>query len=390
MPRIFTFVASNKNPMAQYFLDQSIDFQILLSLLMMACLIQLGYFWIFFSRISFFRKKNTTSDQPPVSIVLVANNQYEFLQTNLPALLEQEYPDFEVVVVNDNSDDGTEDLLKELSHQHNNLQSIVLKQSLNWFKGRKFPLSLGIKSAKNDFILFTDPACKPISDQWISEIISSYDGQTEIVLGYASWQTTSVFNRFYRFVAFYDALFYFSMALSGIPFKGIGKNLSYKRGLFYKHKGFSSHYTISAGEDEIFVNKAAKKQNTSICIHEAGKVISEKNTSFLNWLNLERSRLKIRRFFKPAHRVMISLYSASVFIFYTSFAFLLIAGFHWLVPVSVFALRLISQTIIFAFTQKKLSEKKLLLLSPFFEIFILLIDFFIWINLLFSRKYKWT
>jgi len=370
--------------------DHSTDILIALILLIPVCVIQLAYYWIFFSRLAFYRIKKVSDEKPAVSIVLTANNQYAYLYKYLPVLLDQDYPDFEVLVVNDNSDDGTEDLLKELSRQFDNLKSIALRQSLNWFKGRKFPLSLGIKSARNDIIVLIDAACRPESKNWISEITTAYQNKVEIVLGYTTFETPSFINRFLRFTAFYDALVYLSLALSGIPFKGIGKNLSYKRELFYRHKGFSSHYTISAGDDEIFVNKTANSKNTAICISKDSIVKSTTKVSFFKWLQHEKSRLNIRKYFKTGHRFLISLFSASTFLFYGLFIYLLVAGVPWFIPVSVFGLRLISQVIIFGLVQKKLSEKKLLLFSPLFEIVIVAIDFIIWLVLLFAKRSKWA
>jgi len=353
-------------------------------------LVQLFYFWGVFSALAFFKAKKQTDSFPPVSVVITANNQYNDLQKSLPSMLSQDYPDFEVVVVNDNSDDSSNELLEDFSKQYTNLKVVELKQSLNWFSGRKFPLSLGIKSATNNLILLTDPGCVPQSNGWIKAMTGSFTSNSEIVLGYSSYNTTSKINKWFRFTAFYDALLYLSMALRGLPFKGIGKNMGYSRELFYRNKGFSSHYVISAGDDELFVNRAANKHNVAVVVSEEGTIKQVKKMSFSSWLAGEKNRLKIRRFFNIRDRMLIRAFSFTSFAFYGLLVTLLFLGVPIFLVGFIFALRFISMMLISALAQKRLSEKKLILLSPIFEIFLILIDFFIWVLLFFNRKKKWS
>jgi GT2 family glycosyltransferase len=352
--------------------------------------IQLLFFWIFFSRLAFGKRCKRNPDKLPVSVIVLVNNQYNDLRKNLPEILNQDYPDYEVVVVNENAEDGSEELLERFSEQYPHLKIVEMKQSLNWFKGRKFPLSIGIKSAKNEILLLTDIRCSPATSRWIAEMVAAYDERTEIVLAYSTFHTGSKINIWYRFVAFYDALLYLSMAKSGLAFKGIGRNLSYRRSLFFDHKGFSSHYQINAGDDELFVNKAATRTNVRVQTSPASMINHTKSLSFAQWLANENDRLSTRRHFKLWHRFIISLFTTSSFFFYVLFVLLLIVNIQWPVVVVLFLLRFISQMIIFGFAGKKLSEKGLLLLSPVFEIFLVLIDAIIWLKLLFSKTNKWS
>jgi len=362
---------------------------LLFGVFIFSLLVQLGYFWIVFGKLAFFKPKQISDGQPPVSVVITAYNQYSDLKKNLPYFLEQDYPEFEVMVVNDNSEDGSTELLQDFSHLYSNLSIVNLKQNLNWFKGRKFPLSLGIKSARHEVLILSDPICRPVSKSWIKEMVSAYTPASEIVLAYSTYDTKSKLNLWYRFSAFYDGLFYLSMGLAGKPFKGIGKNLSYQKQLFYKNKGFSSHYKINVGDDEIFINKTAKKQNTCIQLSPGSKMAVVKTISFANWLKGEKTRILIRKFFKTGSRIFISLFNTTALLFFASFTALLIFGFDWVLLVPLFGLRLVSQLIIFGFAAKKLNEKRLLLLSPLLELLVMLTDFFIWLGLLFGRKNKW-
>jgi cellulose synthase/poly-beta-1,6-N-acetylglucosamine synthase-like glycosyltransferase len=369
---------------------QHVWYAILVLAFLVVILVQMIYYWMFFSRLAFHKPRKVSDGKPPVSVIVLARNQYNDLLHTLPVLLGQDYPEFEVLVADDNSDDGSDELLEKLTEQHANLRVVKLTQSLNWFKGRKFPLSLGIKSANHDVLLLTDIQFRPAGKNWISELAGSYSENTEIVLGYATYDTSSKLNKWLRFMAFYDGLVYLSMALSGRTFKGIGSNLSYRKSLFYRHKGFSSHYVINAGDDELFVNRTATGRNVRIQVSGNSMVKSAKPVSLLQWLAKEKTRLSIRRYFKFSHRALISVFSTSTFLFYLIFILLLLLQIQWPVVVGLFAVRFISQMIIFVLAQKRLSEKNLLLLSPFFEVILVLVDLFIWIRLLLSKKSTWN
>ena len=368
--------------------EQPFVFWLLVSFAAIA-LVQLIYFWLLFVRLAFYKKTFEETEEKPVSVVIIANNQYRDVNENLAAFLEQAHRKYEVVLVVDNSEDGTMELAEEFTAKYPHLRIVELTQSLNWFSGRKFPLSLGIKSAYSDLILLTDITCRPANDHWITQMTSAMQPGREIVLGYSSWRTTSKINKWLRFTAFYDALLYLSAALSGIAFKGIGRNLSYTRELFYRNKGFSAHYTIIAGDDELFVNKTATRKNVSVQLSAASRIDQVRPVTFRQWLQSERARWRIRHYFKPGHRLLIETYNVSLFLFYAILTALVILKAPWISVAAIFALRLISQLILFGLIQKRLHEKNLLLLTPFFEILLLLIDFFIRLRLLFSPKRKW-
>lgn len=375
--------------MIEQILNNPVNFWLFIAFTL-ALIIQLIYFWGYFARLAFYKVPASHGDFPPVSVILTVSNQYNDLKRNLKHFLNQEYPDFEVVVVIDNCDDDTDELLKDFSKHYDNLHIVELKQKLNWFSGRKFALSLGIKSAINPTLLLSDPTCRPETNHWIREMVAGFSGGKEVVIGYATYNTGTKFNKWLRFTAFYDALFYLSKALQGMPFKGIGKNLAYSRDLFYRHKGFSSHYAINVGDDELFVNRAATGKNTKVRICCEARTEQIKPVDFSGWLKNESTRLRIRKMFRFKHKFSIRLFSFTSFLFYA----LLVALLFFRAPVipvmAILLLRLISQMIVFGLAMRKLCEKKLLWLSPFLEILIIIADFFIWIYILIGPKPKWS
>jgi glycosyltransferase involved in cell wall biosynthesis len=333
---------------------------------------QLFYFWGIFARFAFYRKKTPTNNLPPVSVVISAKNEYHNLKDKLPSILNQNYPDFEVVIVNDASDDETIFLLQDLEREYKHLKIVNISQDLNFFKGKKFPLSLGIKSAKNEVLLLTDADCIPSSPNWIREMAGNFNSNTEIVLGYGPYEKkNNVLNMIIRYETIMTSVQYFSYTLAGIPYMGVGRNLAYTKSLFIKNKGFISHYTISSGDDDLFINKAATSRNTSIEIHPDSYTVSPAKNIFRDWWYQKRRHLSTGYYYKPKHKFILGIYSGSLVFMYLLFVTLLLAKFYMYIVLAIFAVRLISKLIIFKKSMQRLNENKLLLISPLFELFLL-------------------
>ncbi len=352
--------------------------------------IQLFYVWAIFARFAFYRKKNPIAAFAPVSVVICAKNEYHNLKDNLPVILNQDYPDFEVVVVNDASDDETIFLLQDLEREYKHLKIVNITQDLNFFKGKKFPLSLGIKSARNDRLLLTDADCLPSSQNWIREMAGNFNDKTEIVLGYGPYEKKdNLLNMIIRYDTIMTALQYFSYTLSGMPYMGVGRNLAYSKSLFIRNKGFISHYTISSGDDDLFINKAASKFNTAIEINPDSFTVSPAKNIFSDWWHQKRRHLSTGKHYKPKHKFMLGLYSASLAIMYLLFTALLLLNIYIYFVLGLFALRLISNLIIFKNSMQRLNEKKLLLFSPLFELFLLGLFPLIMLANLVIKQSKW-
>lgn len=356
-------------------------------------LIQLIYYWAVFARVSFFKSKKIVSENPilpPVSIVISARNEYLNLERNLPMLFAQDYPNFEVVVVNDCSDDGSEEMLTDLARKEPKLNLVHIRQSLNFFQGKKFPLSIGIKSAKNDILLLTDADCVPLSDQWIKSMVESYKEKTELVLGYGPYRKKfGLLNLLIRFDTLHIGLQYLSYALSGVPYMGVGRNLSYHKSLFLRNKGFTSHYNISSGDDDLFVAKVASKKNTRIVIHEDSRTISEPSKNFSAWIRQKRRHLSTGKYYSFGMKFRLGLYNLTQFTFYAACAGLYFLPIHFVFPTAMLGFRLINQYIIFGAASKRLGEKSIWLVTPFAELFFMFFNPFIAFTNIFSRQVRW-
>ena len=254
-------------------------------------IIQLFYYLFFFSRLFFYKEKvKETSRTHAVSVIICARDEAENLAQNLPGALVQEYKTtHEVIVVNDNSYDDSKYLLEELKKTFRQLQVVELTQEAKMIPGKKFPLSIGIKSAKYEIVLLTDADCVPASEHWINSMQEVYNDDTEIVLGYGAYhKKKGLLNKIIRWETFHSALQYFSYALAGTTYMGVGRNLSYKKEIFYRHKGFSAHNNIPGGDDDLFINMAATKRNTKINVNKDSFTLSKPANSWKQWLSQKK------------------------------------------------------------------------------------------------------
>jgi len=225
--------------------------------------------------------------------------------------------------------------------------------------GKKYPLSIGIREAKHEIILLTDADCVPASEHWIEKMQNGYDENIEIVLGYGAYhKRKGLLNKLIRFETFHTALQYLSYALAGIPYMGVGRNLSYKKSLFIRNKGFSSINHIPGGDDDLFINKTATKKNTAVVIDPDAITRSIPKTTWGGWLRQKSRHYSTAKFYKPKHKFLLGLYFATQFIFYPLLASAIIF-YDWRYVLAVFGIRFLVQAFVLFKTMKKMGEKDL-------------------------------
>ena len=324
-------------------------------------LIQVFYYLFFFLRLALYKTKLKTASQThPVSVIICARDEAANLAKNLPGSLLQQYStSHEVIVVDDNSFDDSKYLLEEFQKSFKQLHVIELKQEAKFIPGKKFPLSVGIKTAKYEILLLTDADCVPASENWIDTMQQAYDPETEIVLGYgAYYNRKGLLNKLIRWETFHSALQYFSYTLAGLPYMGVGRNLSYKRNVFFRHKGFTAHNHVASGDDDLFINMAANKTNTKININEAAFTLSEPAKTWKQWIKQKRRHYSTAKYYKPIHKCLLGCYSFSLFLYYPLLATSAIF-YNWQITLLVFGLRVVIQAFILYPTMKKLKEQRL-------------------------------
>lgn len=357
-----------------------------LTILMAASLIILCiYYAIFHFRVGRYKgpkKKNTapatSSPCPPVSVVLTAQNDAEWLKTNLVYLLEQDYPDFEVVVVDYMSKDETQFVLKILSENYPNLKVVPLAGNANGYRGKKYPMSIGIKSAKNDILVFADPNCRPIdltNFSWLRQVVSAYaDPKTEAVLGYCAIQPKpGPFNWLQQYDNLAHSVEYLAAAIMRHPFTGNGRNLSYRRSLFMRKRGFIYHYSIPDGADDMFVNQNCNGNNTRVVLTQDSFTVVEPMNTLAQWHSYRKHRTVTHKYYPLWLKLSRLLPSCCLVLFYLAGALLLAStAMPWPLLLAALLVKLAWQIVATSRAAARLMVKPVVAwLSPLMEIYFL-------------------
>jgi glycosyltransferase involved in cell wall biosynthesis len=353
--------------------------------------IQVIFYIYFFSKFAFLKPKKGDSTNIPISVIICAKNEAENLKKFLPSIISQVYPTFEIILINDASTDKTLKVMESFASKHDNIKIVNVKNIEAFWGNKKYALTLGIKVAKHDYLLFTDADCKPVSEHWISEMSSHFDDTKTIVLGYGAYKKVkkSLLNKLIRFETLMTATYYFSFAKIGLPFMGVGRNLAYKKTEFFSANGFINHMNIRSGDDDLFINQIASASNTSICLSQQSFTKSIPETHFKDWFNQKRRHVSTANYYKLKHKILLASIYVSQLVFWVLATILLIATFKWQIVLSLVILRLIIQYIIIGFSTKKIGEKDTLILLPFLEFFLIITQLAIFIYNLISKPNHW-
>jgi glycosyltransferase involved in cell wall biosynthesis len=366
----------------------NITFWIFLS----AAAIQLYYYLWFYLAVPLFKPKFRTDKRQPVSIIICARNEAENLDRFLPSILEQNYPEYEVIVVNDCSEDSSYDILGKYLLKYPHLRVSTINKDPKFTHNKKLAQFIGIKAAKNEIMLFTDADCRPESDKWLDEMASNFDDKTTFVLGYGGYLNNKGFlNKFIRYDCMTIAMQYLGMAIKGFPYMGVGRNLAYRRSLFFANKGYGPHNQLASGDDDLIVNANATPENTKVEFSLAAHTRSVPASRLEEFINQKKRHLTTAPHYKLRDKILLLTEPLTRLLFYSALIILLSFTYMWPYVLAAFTIRLLVQVFVFFLTSKKLNEPGIILFSLFFDIFSPLIYTLIYLSNIFSKpgKKRW-
>lgn len=277
------------------------------ALLILLILVSIQVVYLLFFITAFSRKQSVPGAKPlPVSVIICAHDEEENLKELIPALLSQDHPEFEVIIVDDRSNDSTFDFLLAETAKDHRLRMVHVNRTPPHANSKKYALTLGIKAARFEWLLLTDADCRPEGNSWISNMSNHFNDSTQFVLGYSPYlKTKGLLNAFVRFETLITAVQYLSFAILGNPYMGVGRNLAYRRSRFLEVKGFNNILGITGGDDDLYVNLYARKDNTSVCVERASQMHSKPMTTLGNFLRQKVRHLSVGRRYRFWHRLLL-------------------------------------------------------------------------------------
>ena len=344
---------------------------LLTGLFLITLIIQLYFILNTHRKLAFFKaRKSKEQINIPISIIISARNESDNLFKNLPKILEQKYSLFEVIVVNHQSIDNSKAILEAFSKQYKNLKVVELAKNKHISTGKKLPLTIGIKAAQYEHLIFTDADCEPNSHQWVKNMAAQFDKEKNIVLGYGPMnKSTGIFNKLMRFDAAWIGVNYLSMALNKTPYMGVGRNLAYTKSAFFAVNGFKSHYSIASGDDDLFIQEAVKKKNYTIEISPETFMYSPAKKNMSDWIRQKSRHYTTAPKYPFIKKLLLAIYPASLILTWICFVSLVQLSYHELYLTLSMVVLYGLKWWIGARCLIKLEEKKLALFFPFWDLF---------------------
>lgn len=329
--------------------------------------------------------------QQPVSLVVCSKNEAQNLRANIPKWLTQDYPEFQLILINDASTDGTKEVIEDFAQKDARITMVHVENNEAFWGNKKYALTLGIKTAKHKLLLFTDADCVPSSPQWMAHMAGHFTMQKELVLGYSAYRkiTGSFLNLIIRFETVFTALQYFGYAKWGRAYMGVGRNLAYTTDLFYEQSGFINHMDVRSGDDDLFVNAASTLKNTALCCHKDAFTLSEPKTTFAAWSIQKRRHVSVAGKYKKRDRFWLGLFYGSQLLFLILGAVMLISQWLWPVVIAVIVGRYLINWLVVGRLALKLNEKDVAFFYPFLELFLIIFQLSIFSSNLIAKPRRW-
>lgn len=348
-------------------------------------------YWIFiFSRFTIYNDKNYNKSgisqfNNMTSVILAVKNEEDNLRKKLDYIIKQNFNGFEITIIDDHSSDNTFIYLQEIANKNQHIN--ILENLSN--TGKKHALTSAINECNREIIVLTDADCEPASPEWLSSMASKFsDEKTEIVLGYSPYSGNSFLAKFIRFETFMTALQYFSYAISGMPYMGVGRNMAFRKNVFVRNHGYSDHMDIQSGNDDLFVMANATSRNTAIQIDPDSFMITEPQKTIKDFL-IQKSRhisssFKYKAFFK----ILLFIYSFSHIAFYFSLLFLILQA-NYAEFVALWLFRFLILMIVSYRSMKKLKETELFKYLAIFDFLMFIYYIVLTMFFAFKPKVKW-
>ena len=360
---------------------------ILITLVLCQWIYFLGFFSVFFTK----SKNKNSNSLKPVSVIVCCKNESANLKELLPLLMQQEHFSYEVIIVNDGSWDDSHIIIEGFKKQYSNLKNIYIDPEKKLQSGKKMAITIGVKSAKNEFLIFTDADCRPNSNLWLAQMSKGFSDKKQIVIGYSPYfKQKGWLNYFIRFETQITAAMYLSFAKRGLPYMSVGRNWGYSKTVFDESKGFSKHYYVMAGDDDLLLQNMSSRTKCKVQISPDSFVSSSPKTTLKSWIEQKRRHLQIGKYYKTSAKLITSIFSLSYFMFFIILIFALLLNFkYWSIFLIIAGIRLLVNWISLTIIAKKLKDSSTAWWFPLGEFLLMFYWLLMGAYVFFSKKQTW-
>ncbi len=351
-------------------------------------------FYSLFSIVFFIYKKPNTNKYDKkngVSVVICAKNELKNLQVNLEYFLNQDYVNFEIIVVDDRSTDDTYDYLLNLKETEKKLRIVHIEETPDHINNKKYAITLGIRASKYSIILLSDADCRPVNNLWILGMATPFaNDQTELVLGYSQYNKTSgLLNAFIRYETLWTGMQYLGFALLGKPYMGVGRNLAYRKSLFLNSKGFGRYKHVIGGDDDLFVKEHAKNLNTAVVMSPETIILSKPKQTWGEFVIQKQRHLSVGKLYSIGDKILLGLIFLAKILMIASFIAVILSGIWPFISI----LLLIGTYLMFLATllllKNKTGDNTIIWWFPFLDIMYIFNFLFMGLKVLFTKNIKW-
>lgn len=357
---------------------------------MAGALFVLAFFHLaIFSRLAFRKAEVVPDPELPVSVVICARNESAALQRLIPVLMEQDHREFELVVVNDRSDDDTWDVLQWMRPHQPRLKPVNIQADEKFSYGKKIALGVGVRSAKYPHVLVTDADCTPTGPQWISTMAAGFAKGRQIVIGHSPYERQpGLTNLLERYDGYTKAVQYISFAQAGFPYMGVGRNMAFTSELFFDAKGGRRQRQLMSGDDDLFINEVARARNTAAIADRRAHMTTRATPDLATWFRRKRRHYTTARFYRFGHQLLLTLLPAARLLLWATILYLALHA-HYQVALIGLAVELLVFMPIGMLAMRRLGAGGLIWLSLPLEWLFLLLDPCIYISTLIIKPKRW-
>ncbi len=302
----------------------------LLLLFLLLFVLYVGYLLVFILRVTL-QKSSPAGKIHPMSLLITFRNEEANLKDNLPSLFENGNNAYEVVAVDNCSQDNSLDVLTSLKNEHPNLRISSLRQFT--FHSDKMAHNIALKAACHDWVTVIPPSINVTGKEWLREISSRLDTDNQVSVGYSNIAPkSSFFNLLFRCELFFQQLKSFGFIVNRLPFVISQENVVFNKQQYFNVGGFRGKINEPFAKLELVINSFIRKAPVSLILTKETAVYRKEDITWKDYVELLKKEEIVRKHLPPGIRFLLILYEW-IFLLFAPIAVVLLVRIPEIWPV---------------------------------------------------------